>query len=39
MTNDFDVNAQGNIVLIVFKIAIILGGLGVGVEEKGGGGC
>lgn len=31
MTNGFDVNAQGNIVLIVFKITIILGGLGVGV--------
>lgn len=36
MTNGFDVNARGNIVLIVFKITIILDGLGVGVEEEGG---
>lgn len=36
MTNGFDVNAQSNIVLIVFKITIILGRLGVGVEEEGG---
>lgn len=37
MTNGFYVNAQGNIVLIVFKITITLGGLGVGVEGGGGG--
>lgn len=36
MTNGFYVNALGNIVLIVFKITIILGGLGVGVEGEGG---
>lgn len=41
MTNGFYVNAQGNIVLIVFKITITLGGLGLGVEGGwgGGGGC
>lgn len=36
MMNGFHVNARGNIVLIVFKITIIFGGLGVGVGEGGG---
>lgn len=38
MTNGFHVNARGNVVLIVFKITIIFGGLGVGVGEGGRGG-
>lgn len=38
MTNGSHVNARGNIVLIVFKITIIFGGLGVGVGEGGRGG-